>query len=508
MKMTSITIYDGANTIGGNKIFVEENGKGIFLDFGMNFKTYEVYYQEFLSSRSIRGIYDLFQLNLIPKLNVYRKDLIPLDYKISSFPKLNVEAILLSHAHMDHFGNIGLLNPEYPIICSPTTLMLLKGILDCSTPALGSDVVYYSLKNPKKDGRILETDRTKDVGRDFVLTHTFSDKLTDFMETYLKSRKKLEEGNISQLKNFSLPFDIKPFEVDHSIYGATGFIISGDTSIVYTGDFRLHGKKGKKSEKFIREAKDASILIIEGTRAAKKDISESEDIVYENCRRTAELAKGLIIADFSARNFERLETFRKISDGIGRSLVVTSRDAYLLSAIENAEGVNLTGDLLVFGELRSMKRNWEDVYLKGKSDIHYVDPKEISNNPENYLLCFSLFDIKNLLDIKPKDGTYIYSSSEAFEEESEFDFVRLYNWLTYFGFKIYGFDIVNDHGKPKPTFMKGFHASGHASRKDLLWAIDTIDPETIIPVHTDNPNWFKENVNNVLIIKNGETCKL
>ena len=35
-KMTSLTIYDGANTIGGNKIFVEEKGKGVFLDFGMN----------------------------------------------------------------------------------------------------------------------------------------------------------------------------------------------------------------------------------------------------------------------------------------------------------------------------------------------------------------------------------------------------------------------------------------------------------------------------------------
>ena len=35
--MTSITIYDGANTIGGTKIFFEEKGKGIFLDFSPNF---------------------------------------------------------------------------------------------------------------------------------------------------------------------------------------------------------------------------------------------------------------------------------------------------------------------------------------------------------------------------------------------------------------------------------------------------------------------------------------
>ena len=35
--MTSITAYDVAEYIGGNKIFVEEGGRGVFLDFGKNF---------------------------------------------------------------------------------------------------------------------------------------------------------------------------------------------------------------------------------------------------------------------------------------------------------------------------------------------------------------------------------------------------------------------------------------------------------------------------------------
>jgi len=77
--MTSITIYDGADTIGGNKIYVEENGKGVFLDFGMNFKKYHYFFQEFLKERSSRGLYDLIHLDLIPKLNIYREDLIPQD---------------------------------------------------------------------------------------------------------------------------------------------------------------------------------------------------------------------------------------------------------------------------------------------------------------------------------------------------------------------------------------------------------------------------------------------
>jgi mRNA degradation ribonuclease J1/J2 len=35
--MASLTVYDGAHCIGGNKIHLEENGRGILLDFGMNF---------------------------------------------------------------------------------------------------------------------------------------------------------------------------------------------------------------------------------------------------------------------------------------------------------------------------------------------------------------------------------------------------------------------------------------------------------------------------------------
>ena len=57
----SITVYDGAGTIGGNKIFVED-GAGVFLDFGMNFAKYGVFFQEFLTERSTRGIHDLHRL--------------------------------------------------------------------------------------------------------------------------------------------------------------------------------------------------------------------------------------------------------------------------------------------------------------------------------------------------------------------------------------------------------------------------------------------------------------
>ncbi len=508
--MTKVRVFDGAETIGGNKIYVEENGKGVFLDFGMNFAKYKVYYQEFLFDRSARGIYDHISLELIPRVNIYRKDLIPSDLDISIFPSLNVEAVLLSHAHMDHFGNMGLLDENIPIIASPSTLMLLKAILDSSSAKLGSDVAYFSERLADgKDERVLNADRRKEskyIGRNFICTKGFSEPFKEFLLTSVKKRKQIDAGHICTIDDCSTPFEIKAFEVDHSIYGSTAYILEGDSTIAYTGDFRLHGKRAEKSRKFINEAKNASILIIEGTRTSRKDINESEKIVFRNCLEAVEESKGLVIADFSARNFERLETFKEIASKVGRTLIISAKDAYLLKALEKADGIDRTKDVLIYKELKAVRYNWEKEFLKKEiGETAYIDPTRISSEPDNYLLCFSLYDMKHLLDIRPEDGTYVYSSSEAFEEESEYDFIRLNKWLEAFKFKIYGYEILEQEGREKPNFIKGYHASGHVSQNEIRWAIETIDPDVIIPVHTQNPEWFANNFYNTVLLKDGQT---
>ena len=45
-----ITVYDGADCIGGNKIYLSDGKDGIFLDFGKNFGKYARFYEEFLKS--------------------------------------------------------------------------------------------------------------------------------------------------------------------------------------------------------------------------------------------------------------------------------------------------------------------------------------------------------------------------------------------------------------------------------------------------------------------------
>ncbi|GAI34355.1 unnamed protein product, partial [marine sediment metagenome] len=124
-----------------------------------------------------------------------------------------------------------------------------------------------------------------------ICTESYPDTLKYFLTTNIKNApdkktgelKPLERGDLCDLSANPTQFDITSYEVDHSIYGSTGYILSGDTTIAYTGDFRLHGKNADKSERFIKKAKNASILIIEGTRTSREDIDQSEEEVYDNC---------------------------------------------------------------------------------------------------------------------------------------------------------------------------------------------------------------------------------
>ncbi len=517
--MVSLTVYDGANGIGGNKLYLENKGKGVFLDFGKNFGKYGAFYEEFLKNRDTRGIHDLIHLDLLPKLNIYRPDLIPSDLSVSQYPALNVAAVLLSHAHVDHCGNIGMLRKDIPIVASPESIVIMKGMQDTVNASIEGDTAYISLRKPSDEiGQYLESDsKANYLGRDFYCTKKPSEEFATFMskrpgQDAPKAKKKLEPGQCSYYDKAAFPFDISAHPVDHSLFGATAYILQGDLTVAYTGDFRLHGKNGDSTRKFVKEAKDASVLITEGTRAGRSDSPEgessTEQSVCDVCKDSVESASGLVIADFSARNFERLESFQEIAEKTGRELVAPAKDIYMLQALACTDSACKSDSLRVYSELINKERKWETEAVQSFYGDNYIGHEAIRENPDNFILCFSFFDMKHLLDIKPKGGTYIYSACEAFSEEMEIDFVRLWHWLKRFNINPVGFSVEKeDGGNYNPIFDKRFHASGHASREDITWVIDQIDPDHIVPIHTEARDWFDKNFENVILPKEGVPLK-
>ncbi|HMK15748.1 MAG TPA: ribonuclease J, partial [Methanomicrobiales archaeon] len=232
----------------------------------------------------------------------------------------------------------------------------------------------------------------------------------------------------------------------------------------------------------------------------------TEDSVCETCRGAVEGAPGLVIADFSARNFERLEAFTGIAAATGRELVVTARDLYMLYALSTVDGVERWKGVRVYNEITDHdRRKWEAELVRPLAGDRYVAHDAIRRDPGRYILCFSFFDMNHLLDIKPAGGRYLYSSCEPFSEEMEIDFRRLWEWLQFFHIEPCGFTMEKDkNGVLVPAMDQHYHASGHASGGDVAWAIGEIDPGVIIPVHTENTGWFEENFDGVIVPEEGK----
>ena len=516
-----LRVLDGADSIGGTKILLDTGGTRLLLDFGINYKRFGAYFEEYLKPRSSRGILDLWRLGLIPPHpDLYREDLWPADLKREGEP-LDVELILVSHAHMDHCGLLGVVRPEIPVAASPAAWAVLKAVQDAGKAEFYSETVYVVPRVQLEDSRALKSAGWKSRaarGREVRLTGGMvPNKLVEFLHRPPNPNgRALEPGGVQPLQGEIGGYGVRAFPVDHSLPGALAYALETDAGwVVYTGDLRLHGEFREATLRFVEEARSLRprLLLIEGTRAGPlgRENPTEEDVRARAHEIVAGSPGKLVIADFSPRQLERLQGFLEIAATTGRTLVVLSKDMYLLEALETCgwlAGVTNSPSLGIYDDVVVSPQVW-DRRLRERHRGRLVGPKDVKGDPGNFILAFSFWDLKNLLDIEPAGGVYIYSSSEAHGEEQEIDMRRLWEWLKRFGMEVHGFRI---DGEGRPQFEKGLHASGHASPEDLLSIALEIKPQILIPIHTENPVFFPGHLRGepmeVRVIDNGGALSL
>ena len=477
--MERIIFFDGTEEIGGTKILVELNKVRFFLDFGLNYKRKGLFFEEFLNPRVSNGIGDFFYLGLVPKIKgIYRKDLLE-KFSGEGITELGtgeepsfIDAAFISHAHFDHSGYVSFLRDDIPIFMSETTINLMKAMEESGVNNFETSIFKYIKRN------------------------------SDY-----NSRK--EKYGTHDIRIFDKPIDLRttvvePYSVDHSVPGAFGFVVkSSNSTIVYTGDLRLHGKRASETEYFIKSARDSfpDYLIIEGTnlRAVEPDEFWTEQRVFDEAENVIKKAEELVIADFSIRDIDRFLTFFDLAVINKRKLVITLRDAYLINAMGNmgfkVPDLNDSNLYFYFEKRRSGTYDEKDYPEKWIKDIlsridrrKLLKAKDVRSNQGDFIVVMRFFDLQELIDLEPKAGSvYIHSSSEAHTEEQNIDERKMDNWLKVFN--LY----------PKIHL----HASGHAKKEDLIKIISEINPKFVLPVHTENPQEFlKYFPHKVKILKN------
>jgi ribonuclease J len=270
--------------------------------------------------------------------------------------------------------------------------------------------------------------------------------------------------------------DIKvtPFIVDHSAFDAYMLLVEADgESVLYSGDFRSTGRKPFEAE--LKQLPDhVDVLICEGTNlGAENKLSISETDLEEQTVKLFRTRKGPVFVLQAATNIDRIVTMYRSAKRSGRIFI---EDLYM-AEIANAAAPSIPNptfeDVHVF-----IDRYYEDEHLRyalfNKYGSKKIGRTDIAK--QKFVLCIrtSMGSMLRSLakQMNFEDGLMVYSMWNGYKAKPQVDsFLKLANKL----------------GLQEVTI----HNSGHADIATIEALIDKVNPDRIIPIHTENAAWFE-----------------
>jgi ribonuclease J len=428
-----IIIHRGAHEIGGSCVEAKTDKTRILIDFGMPLvgAKKEPFDSRILANKTVD---DLKKLKILPDIQgLYSTD------------KKSIDAILISHSHMDHYGLLKYVHPDIPVYMSQGAEELIK-ISSIFTPN----------KTTKLNSRIIKSKRSFDIG-DIAVT---------------------------------------PCQVDHSAFDALAFLVEGDGKrLFYSGDFRGHGRKSALFEMMIKNPpKDISCLLMEGSMLGRdSQIYKNEVAVQVRIEEILKSANNITFLFASSQNIDRLVSAYKACLKTNSTFVIDIYTAYILDKLRK-----VSKNIPQF--------NWRNIrvkFYKNQADTlaekvstqllyHYNSKKielfEINKKKDKMLMLARGNSIFPSI-VKGIDGIIgakiIYSMWEGYLTEE---------------FKAYC--------KDKGLSIEQAHTSGHATLGDLQAFAKALNPRVLVPIHTFEARRYPELFQNVKLLNDGESFTL
>jgi ribonuclease J len=353
------------------------------------------------------------------------------------------DAIIISHAHLDHYGLLKYANPTIPVYASTGTATLIE------------------------------------------LTSLFVN----------------HQGTNMQINNFKMhePFEIgdikiTPHLMDHSAFDAAAFEITAEgKTILYTGDFRGHGRKQKCLEMFIgKAAQNADVLLTEGTMLGRKNepvLTETQ--LEKEIVRQIKNAKGPVLFQASGQNIDRIVSFYRAAIRTGKTFVIdvyTANVLYELKLPENKLPFPSKDypNIKVFYPYEITQRIFKDIgekYARRFSSFH-MSRVNLKNEQNDIIMAVRPSMQNDLQRSDLKNGLFIYSLWQGYR------------------------DTNHQQNFEKHLQNNGFectslHTSGHAVEDDIKKLIDGLNPKLVIPVHTMVPEAFEGISDKTMLLGDG-----
>lgn len=330
--------------------------------------------------------------------------------------------VLISHPHQDHYGLLHELPADWPVWTGAASARLI---------AITSEIGRAPLTRP---------------------LHTWSSR----------------SGPIRLG-----PFTVTPLLTDHSAFDAYMLLVEGaDRRVLYTGDFRRHGRKGKLVDALMEQPpRNVDALVCEGTNLGTDKPVMSELALEDDFVALFERTDGRVFAAWSGQNVDRTVTLYNAAKRTGRTLVLDLYTADVLDRITEGTRVPRAGFPNLKVVITAGLRGW---YAKqGREDFiarmarHGVSARDLPAGAVVMLRRSLMRDYVRSGLIPVKGDAFNYSMWRGYLNTP--DHAEPLEWC-----KAAGAEIAY------------LHSSGHAAPDDLRAFVGAIAPKAVVPVHGEN----------------------